>query len=285
MKPQFVTAIYTDLEGTRFNGNTSTLYDRYKNSLKSLADGGYSIVCYTSRYHLSDLAKFFEDCPNVRLVAEELTENYYHYDIEAIKDLKPKYIQDTSWRSRCVEIMWGKFYWLWKNISELEADESLFWIDAGLFHGGLISNNFRSPDSKNFYDFDLITQKRNLHQDLCRFTEDKVLNISYSRINHGDEDFQAVYQYRPSYSVVGGIFGGKRDQLLTYLAKATLHMQFVVDHKRLMKEEEIMFHMNFREPDLYKVFTFNNWYHEDWEKMYNPNSDTSFSDFFKVIRE
>ena len=108
MKPQFVTAIYTGLEGTRFNGNAQGgIYDRYKQSLRSLAAGGYGIVCFTAAAHMDELTEYYKDYPNLTLVQFELSEYHSHAEIEAIKDLKPKYITEDSWRSRCVEIMWG----------------------------------------------------------------------------------------------------------------------------------------------------------------------------------
>lgn len=286
MKPQFVTAIYTGLEGTRFNGNTAAIYERYKHSLRSLADGGYSIVCYTAAAHYDELSAFYADTPNVKLVVEELSENYFHNEIEAIKDRHPEYNTLPSWRSRCVEIMWGKFYWLWKNVSQLDSNDSLFWIDAGIFHGGLLSNKFRSPDSKSPFDFDVITQHQDLHALLSKYADGKILNIKSASVNHGSEDYQKVYQIRPEFGVIGGIFGGKRDLLLDYISKATTHMQLVIDHDVLLKEEEIMYYLHKREPELYTDFMFNSWYHEDWPiELYNPEHHTAFSDFFKVIRE
>ena len=285
MKPQFVTAIYTGLEGTRFNGNAQGgIYDRYKQSLRSLAAGGYRIACFTAAAHMEELTEYYKDYPNLTLIHFELEDYVLHNAIESIKDKNSKYITDDSWRSRCVEIMWGKFYWLWKNTTELEAGDSLYWIDAGIFHGGLITNKFRSPESKSFYDFDLINQKRNLFEDLNKHAGDKVLNILSQTVNHGSDDYVQVYPDRPEYAVIGGIFGGKRDVLLDYIGKATTHMQLVIDHDVLLKEEEIMYYLHQREPELYTNFKFNSWYHDDWPiDLYDPNVHVAFSDFFKVI--
>lgn len=197
--PQFVTALYLGLEDTIFNGNSFGLYDRYRQSLKSLAAGGYSIVCYVSKTQYDELKEYFSDTPNLKLELYELDTYPDHQKINTIKQSNPKYNQDPSWRSRCVEIMWGKFLWLQNNLSKLNDGESLFWIDAGIFHGGLVSNTFRSKSSKNFYDFDLITQKRNLYDDLVKFAGDKILNISSERVNHGYDDYQQVFQERPDF--------------------------------------------------------------------------------------
>lgn len=285
MKPQFITAIYTGLEGTRLNGNTAAIYDRYKHSLHSLAHGGYSIICYTSHRHIEELREFFEDTPNVNLIIEELESNYFHNEIEYIKDIHPKYITEDAWRSRCVEIMWGKFYWLWKHVSELEASDSLFWIDAGIFHGGLISNQYRSKNSKNFFDFDKITKERNLYNDLVNFSNNKIINIRSEMVNHGSDDFYTIFNERPQYGVVAGIFGGKRDVLLEYIAEMVNIMQLVIDHNLLIKEEEIMYLLNHRNPQKFADFFFRTWYNSDWNMIYEDGIRTSFSDFFEVIRE
>lgn len=289
MKPQFVTAIYTGLEGTRFNGNAQGgIYDRYKQSLRSLAAGGYGIVCFTAAAHMDELTEYYKDYPNLTLVQFELSEYHSHAEIEAIKDLKPKYITEDSWRSRCVEIMWGKFHWLHKVIRDwnLEEDDSIFWIDAGIFHGGLISNTMRSAKSKDFYDFDTITQDRNLYDDLVKYADGKVINIRSQQVNHGSDDYYEHNGHRPEYGICAGIFGGKKNNVFDYTMFFTLTVTHLLRDNILLKEEEIMYLWHSRYPDKFKTFEFNNWYHEDWgSPLYDPAQHVSFSDFFKVIRE
>lgn len=286
---RFVTAIYTELEGTRFNGNSRGIYDRYKASVKSLADGGYDIACFTSEKHLDDLVEFFKDNTNVYLIPHELEEYPTHAHIEAVKDRHAKYTTIDAWRSRCVEIMWGKFNWLDQFIRCLrdeEPDRCIFWIDAGLFHGGLISNTFRSETSKGFYDFDTITQHRNLYEDLKRYADGKIINIRSTIVNHGSDDYSDVYGSRPEYGIVGGIFGGPLGPLIEYVDDFTRQTYLVLQKDRLLKEEEIMYYLHSQNPEKFKTFEFNNWYHQDWPiELYNPAVHVSFSDFFKVIRE
>lgn len=286
MKPQFVTAIYTGLEGTIFNGNSAGILDRYCQSLHSLAKGGYSIVCYTSKTQISALQHRFSDVPNLKLVVSELSDNPFHHDINYVKSLNDKYTTDPAWRSRCVEIMWGKFFWLQENLKHLDDSDNLFWIDAGIFHGGLITNRFRSSASVDFYDFDLITQHRNLHEDLIHHADGKIVNILSERVNHGQDDYLTVFPDRAKYGVIGGIFGGGKPQLQEYIDKMIPLMRKVLSHNVLLKEEEIMYYMHQSEPSLYTNFMFNSWYHDDWElAFFNPEIHVGFSIFFKVISE
>ncbi len=282
-KIQFVTAIYTGLEGTRLNGNTAAIYERYKQSLKSLADGGYGIVCYTSKSTIEELALYFKDNENLWFIEHELEDFPHHNLIEDIKDKTSKYTTEDSWRSRCVEIMWGKFEWI-KPL--LNVGDSIFWIDAGIFHGGLISNTLRSENSKGFFDFDTITQERNLYDDLCRYAGDKIINIRSTIVNHGSDDYVEVFDgIRPEYGIVGGIFGGKTELLSEYIADFDAASIHTLHKERLLKEEEIMYFLHKQNPERFKTFEFNTWYHQDWPiELYNPEIHVSFSDFFKVIR-
>lgn len=288
MKPQFVTAIYTGLEGTRYNGNAQGgIYERYKQSLRSLAAGGYAIVCYTAPETFDELSEYYKDFPNMRLESFDLSKMPIHKSVESIKDKKPKYYTEDSWRSRCVEIMWGKFYWISQHVSDLDENDSIFWIDAGIFHGGLISNTLRSEASTNFYDFDTITQHRNLHEDLVQFTKDlTILNIRSQQVNHGSDDYSEVFGNRPEYGICAGVFGGRKYDVIEYLRKFFDECHLTLDKEFLLKEEEIMYFLHQKEPKFYSTFAFNNWYHEDWgSPLYDASrGHVSFSDFFKVIR-
>lgn len=285
MAVQFVTALYVGLDGTRFNGNTMAIYERYKGSLKSIAMGGYSIVCYTSNAHIDELSVFFEDVPNLILKVEELTEFEHHQRIEQIKDIRPDYTEDASWRSRCVEIMWGKFYWVQRELSELSNSDYLFWIDAGLFHGGSIHDKFRSGDSIGVFDFDSITQKRNLFDDLVRHSGDKILNVSSDMVNHGFTDYMTVFLEKPRFGVAGGIFGGKKGLLSRYVTDIISEMPRVLQNNVLLKEEEIMYYIFHLNPENFTQFRFNTWYHAGWTHIYEIGKSIGFSDFFDLIAE
>jgi hypothetical protein len=184
--------------------------------------------------------------------------------------------------------MWGKFNWMYMMAARGDRTKPhhTFWIDAGIFHGGLVSNTFRSEASKGFYDFDTITQHRDLYADLVKFADGKIINITTNIVNHGSDDYQVVFGERPEYSVIGGIFGGDYYKLMDYILEFNAAANRVLDNKLLVKEEEIMYYLHTQNPEKYSVYHFNNWYHQDWPvDLFNPEIHTSFSDFFKVIRD
>lgn len=284
MNIKFVTAIYTNLFGTKFNGNPDAIYPRYKESLLSLVKGGYEIVCYTSSKHIEELTAFYKDYPNIKLIVSELEDHPFHSSIEKIKDKYAKYTVPRDWSSRCVEIMWGKFFWLKEVINGASDNNHVYWIDAGIFHGGLIPKKYKSVNSVGDFDFDKITQQRNLYSDLVEFSGDKILNIQSTWVNHGMEDFQHVFGYSPEYGVIGGIFGGPKDKLSDYIDGMIELMEKVLSSDRLLKEEEIMYVPNYNSPELFTNFRFNSWYHEEWDDIFDPEVDIGMSDFFEVIR-
>lgn len=287
MDIKFVTAIYSKLHGTKFNGSADAIFERYRQSLRSIAKGGYEIICYTSDIHFEELTEFYKEYPNIKVVQESLTDFYFHDQINKIKELKPNYNTDTSWYTRCVEIMWGKFYWLLRHAGMLEENDHIFWIDAGIFHSGLIHGKWKSDKSDNFFDFDRITQERNLYEDLSNHAGDKILNIISKQVNHGSDDYISLLGTefpRPQYGIIGGIFGGRRDLILDYASKAIELMQKTIDANLLLKEEEIMHYLHFQNPEEFSTFTFGTWYHEDWDAAYRRGESVSFSDYFTFLR-
>lgn len=288
MSVKFVTAIYSKLFGTNFNGSADAIYERYRQSLRSIAKGGYEIVCYTSEDHFDDLTEFYKDYPNLTLVKESLTEFHFHEDVNRIKKLKPQYNTDTSWYTRCVEIMWGKMYWLSRNAETMDSNDHVFWIDAGLFHSGMFTDKWKTENSDNFFDFDVITQSTDLHANLAKHAGDKILNIISKQPNHGSDDYMEVVGHefgRPQFGVIGGIFGGRRDQVIEYVADAIVLMQKTIDKDILLKEEEIMHFLYHSNPEKFSTFTFGTWYHEEWDPAYRRGETVSFSDYFIFLTQ
>lgn len=288
MGTKLVTAIYSKIFGTNFNGAPDAIFERYRQSLRSMAKGGYDIVCYTSEQHFDELSEFYKDFPNLKLVKEELTTFPYHDEINRIKLLKEQYTKDTSWYTRCVEIMWGKMFWLEREAKTLGENDHIFWIDAGLFHNGMFTDKWKSEDSDNFFDYDMITQKRDLHADLSKHAGEKILNLVCKHPNHGSDDYMSVVGHdfgRPQYGVIGGIFGGRRDAVLEYTAGIIDMMPVTLEKNILLKEEELMHYMHYRDPDKFSTFTFGTWYHEEWDAAYRRGETVSFSDYFLFLRQ
>lgn len=287
MQPKFVTAIYTHLNGTLFNGSPHAIYERYKQSLRSLAKGGYEIVCYAPDHHGMELIEFFAEFPNVEIILEELTTFPRHDLIERLKIENTQYLSDASWVTRCVEIMWGKFHWLKRHAMTASDDQPVFWIDAGIFHSGLMHDKWKSPKSDNEFDFDRITQERDLYADLVRFSKGNVLNCRSLQPNHGCDDYLEVFGHqdgRPQYGIIAGIFGGVPSKLIPYLDLCIAFTDETLNAGKLLKEEEIMHRVHFLDDSNITTFFFETWYHEDWPDEYRRGGRISFSDYFETLR-
>lgn len=295
MNPKYITCNYTDLYGTKFNGrlNRDLIY---MYSLRAIAECGDTILNYSCPYSMGFTEPYFqkENVTNVITLEYDLKKSPYHDRVDAIKDKKPYYYNDTSWLNRCVEIMWGKFIWMENSYNVMGEDDYLFWIDAGLSHGGILPRMFNTFHNNPAYyrpenpsemqlEFahrhDLIFNK-DFTSKLEVYTGDKVLLITANHNQHGDtlgfEYVNSLYQWP-----VGGLFGGKKKAMLPFIQRFKELAEVVLNNECLVKEEQIMAVILNEHPDWCKTFTFQNWYHPDWD-VYNPEL-ISFYKFFEEV--
>lgn len=297
MKPKYITCNYTNLYGTKLNGRLNR-DQGYMYSLRSIAEVGDSIINYTCPYNMSFVDPFLaqHNITNVINVDYDLTKSPYHAAVDSIKDEKPFYYTDTSWLNRCVEIMWGKFLWLEDNLTKLEDDDYLFWIDAGLSQGAVIPRKFNPfQNNKQYYKedgSDLLLEycfrhdtifNKEFTRRLETYTGEKILTICIMHQQHGDSlgfsFFNALHRWP-----IGGLFGGKKKYMLPFIQEFKRYADIVLANKMLVKEEQIMAVIYNERPEWFKSFAFETWYHENWEvfHQYNPPM-VSFSDFFTEL--
>lgn len=283
MKPKLITCNYTNLYGTKLNGRLNR-DDVYKFSLRGIAESGAQIVNYTCPYNLAITGPYFTEqkLTNVTSIDYDLTTSPYYEREMAIKDIEPKYYQDTSWGNRCIEIMWGKFLWLEENFKNLNDDDYLFWIDAGLSHGGIIPKKYNTFEGKIEYGKphkpeELLLEYAHRHDlifneqfipSLEKYAGDKVFVICANHNQHGDAlgfDFFNDLGLYP----IGGLFGGKKKVMLPVIQRFKELADIILESKRLVKEEQIMAVILVEHPEWFKTFKFETWYHPDWN-CYNP---------------
>lgn len=298
-KSKFVTANYTNLYNTKLNGRLNRDFG-YMYSLAGIAQCGDTIINYTCPYNIQFTESFFKqlNITNIINIDYDLTSSPYHERVDKIKDLHPRYDGssdqcDTSWKNRCVEIMFGKFLWLEENFNKLENDDYLFWIDAGLSHGGVIPRKFNTfHKNLNYYrqdKSDLLLEYAHRHdtifnkdftRKLEKYTGDKILLLGISHSQHGDPlgfSFHNNFEQWP----IGGLFGGQKKVMLPFINRFKEIAQQILDNNLLVKEEQIMTVIHSDTPEWFKTFTFQTWYHDDWD-VYNKNM-ISFSDFFTEL--
>jgi len=172
MSVKFITAIYSDLNGTELGGRPAR-GSHYRYSLLSLLKmTEANFLCYTSEREIDSLKTFFYEENNI---PENLLQ-FQVFDLNQTKlksliDLR-KNVEQIKSGDRCIEIQYSKFSWWW---NEDKTHDYYYWIDAGLSHCGLIPLKYLTSQHSlaRFYESNLFSNSflRNLLED----TKDKFL--------------------------------------------------------------------------------------------------------------
>lgn len=276
--PKIVTCNYTNLYSTRFNGRLNRDFI-YMYSLRGIAECGESIVDYTCQYNMDICTPYFQaqNITNITQIDYDLVQSPYHARIEAIKDINPKFYTETSWLNRCMEIMIGKFVWMEEQLANLEEDDYLWWLDAGISHGGIISRDFNTfegnpayykqhkPDEMELeyaHRHDVIFNKDFIPR-LEKYAGEQILLITANHDQHGDA-LGFTYTNHLRAWPIGGIFGGKKKMLIPFIQAMKEKFELVLNANLLCKEEQLMAVVLNEHPEWFKTFMFETWYHKNW---------------------
>lgn len=291
MKPsvKFITAIYSDLFGTELGGRPNR-FNHYRWSLLSLLKmSDADFVCYTSDREYDSLIKFFYDefsIPKNKLEIKifDITKTRYTNIINKFKD-----VEFTKKGDRCVEIQFMKFDWF--SLEDMSYDY-YFWIDSGLSHCGLIPNRYLSltgNHNRGYYESKLFNNK--FLENLIKNTGDKFTIIAKeNERNYWSTTVDKIHytNYDRSYHVIGGLFGGKKELWDIIPEKFNNYVNVVLENdKKLYHEEHIMSLMYRNDEDLFYVYDFDTWWHDD-EKIQGLDiiEHTKINkSFYKILEE
>lgn len=293
-KVSFVTGLYDGLHNTEFNGRQNR-GSHYALSLCCLDNMGVPIHCFTDDINYCKFSPVFaaHNVKNIEFICFNLEDIRNRNKINEIKrSNKDWYLEHISWKSRSVEIMWGKFEWIKHVALQYDPDDYVFWIDAGLSHHGVIplslyndyfgqtfANNATEYQAQ-FFNSKAFNPK--FVRQLVEYTGDKILNIAASYPQHSDKiPDELSYQKHYNGSAIGGLFGGKVKSMINYCDGILELCDVTLRNNVLLKEEQLMTVYLNNHVDQFIVFEFDTWYHIDWD-VYRP-TDVSFSDFFKEL--
>jgi hypothetical protein len=278
---KFVTAIYNNLHFSTYGGRLNRNF-HYLYSLRCLAGMGQDIICYTTLDEMESIKSYLlkYNITNVYFEIFDLSSMYCHKDIQRIKLINAEeYKHDNIWENRCVELMWLKPFWL-KQQADKYPNEKLFWIDAGLSHGGIIPQKYNSAYS---------TEVEQSHQNDLAFSPKLVKKLddwssdalfAFYCINRQHQYPERYANDEPlSGSIVAGLFGGTHDTITFVNNEFEKIVNELVSYKLLMPEELILTLIYKKFPNMFNVFEFGTWYHDDWS-FYEPSMQ-SFSIFFE----
>jgi len=269
MNTLFLTAIYSNLNGTDLGGRASREM-HYKWSLLNILNMEPSkVICFTSEEELEGLKGWFYDIHNVD---KELLEfraydlkDCDHYDL--IQDNKD--VEFVKAGDRCHEIQYMKFFWS-RLLEERHEYDRLYWIDAGLSHGGLFPEKYMMGNKwEKHFLINLFTPS--ILERWNEMTDDSIVLMSK---NNTDRYFwsQTVpenyyHSYNQDRHIIGGMFGGTpsnfdnlTDSFEHYLLK------LLKEQNDLYHEELIMTCMYNNAKSKFTPLEFDDWYErEEWK--------------------
>lgn len=276
MRTAVVTCYYNNLYGTKFGGREGR-NEHYKRSFESLlkmTDADFFVFCEPSS--LNELKEIVEKHPenNIKLIEYDLN-NFYMQDLfEKYKDYN---FALTS--TRCQELQYTKSLWMKMIVEDDDSYDYYFWIDMGLSYSGLIPNKHLigySDERPEYYNSDLFNNQ--MLSGLIKFTGDKVFIINIANaedyfynnyiegVDYGTDD--------KSYHTIGGMFGGKKDNVLWFHETFEKTAREVITTKQNTYDEEMIFNVVFkRNEGKFASMEFDLWLHDDNEGSHRPGED------------
>lgn len=286
---KFITAIYSNLNGTELGGRPNR-HGHYRWSLLSImkmTDADF--VCYTSEEEFEDLQRFFHeenkiDKEKLKIIKFNLYDNEFSDIINKYKD-----VEGIKRGDRCIEIQYMKFIWF---LNEDKSYDYYYWIDAGLSHCGLIPNKYLSltgPHNRGYYESSLFN---NLFlNNLVKKTGDKFSIIGKENDRNfwsGTVNSKHFFEYDRTIHVIGGMFGGRKELWETIVELFREYVYRVSEEdKRLYHEEDIMTLMFRNHSELFNDFYFETWWHEN-ERIEGTNMEEHVKNnksFYKILTE
>jgi hypothetical protein len=288
MSVKFITAIYSDLNGTEFGGRPAR-GGHYRYSLLSLlkmTDADF--LCYTSDRELESLKEFFYKESNIS--EQQLKFQTFDISESKFKDLinSRKDVESIKRGDRCIEIQYLKLNWWW---NEDRSYDYYFWIDAGLSHCGLIPLKYLTYDKhpmRRFYESDLFNNDflKNLVED----TGDKFMLWGKENDRNywsGTVNQKWYNEYDRSIHIIGGLFGGHRDKWDTIVNMFEDYVdKILTEDEGLPHEEQILTLMYVNYRDLFVRKHFDIWWCRDnapqgtSEELFQNNKS-----FFRILEE
>lgn len=267
MRTKLVTAFYTDIKGFPFFGHEAfARHERYLHSLRTLNNMDTEIVCYCNETQLETLQNYCSEfnLTNVTLKISNLKDYPNTEKMAQIKKMNNSF-------NFYHEVDWNKLHLLTKEYDE--TYDYIYWIDCGLSHRGLFLLKYNpysdkisglSRDWENYSFTNLFCPE--LFSKINNWVGDKLINLANTMFSHNPNDLRNVYGDTHNYKhmSVGGILGGHTSKLKWFIDEFNNIGKICLDKNVILNHEAMMTKMNFENPDMYKTFVFNTWYHNDF---------------------
>lgn len=267
MRTKLVTAFYTDIIGFPFFGHDAfARHERYLHSLRTLNNMNTEIICYCNETQFDMMIKYCEEykLTNVTIKVSNLKD---YPNSQRMIDIKSSNSQFNFYH----EVDWNKLYLLSKEYDE--SYDYIYWIDCGLSHRGLFLLKYNpypdkitglSRDWENYSFTNLFSSE--LFPKINNWVGDKLINLANTMFSHNVNDLKSVYNDTHDYKhmSVGGILGGHISKLQWFITEFNKVSNICLDNNFILNHEVMMTKMEFENSDMYRTYSFDTWYHEDF---------------------
>jgi hypothetical protein len=289
MSVKFITAIYSDLNGTELGGRPAR-GSHYRFSLLSLLKmTNADFVCYTSDREIESLKDFFYI--NNQISEKQLEFKIFDLNNSKFKDIinLRKNVEQIKNGDRCIEIQYSKFDWWW---NEDGSYDYYYWIDAGLSHCGLIPLKYltNSEILRKYYESSLFNN--HFLKNLVNDTGDKFLIVGKENERNywsGTVNSKWYDRYDRSIHIIGGLFGGHKSLWNNVVNIFEDYVQKILSDETcefLPHEEQIMSLMYVNHNELFTRQHFDIWWCRDnapqgvTDELFNNNKS-----FYRILEE
>jgi len=267
MRTKLVTAFYTDIIGFPFFGHDAfARHERYLHSLRTLNNMNNEIICYCNESQY-DLLKKYCDEFNLSNITIKISNLKDYPKSQKMIEIKKSNEQFNFYH----EVDWNKLYLLSKEYDE--SYDYIYWIDCGLSHRGLFLLKYNpyadkitglSKDWEN-YSFTGIFSPE-LFPKINNWVGDKLINLANTMFAHSSSELNRVYNNNHNYihMSVGGILGGHISKLKWFINEFDKVSDICLESNYILNHEAIITKINFENSDMFRTYSFNTWYHDDF---------------------
>lgn len=296
MKNTLVTAIYYSSPNTRMGGRGYS-FEFYEAPFRNILNLGCHIVIYSQESEKDKIINFMDKYEFTEYVIIDYDLNNFLYS-DKIYEIKEneglidqnglKNDKDYIANDRNHHLCLSKLKFLNMTIeNKYFNSEKYFWIDAGLFHHGIIPETFggiekfTKVNENNYYP-----EKEN---SVCNYKLIDLLlrknNVDYILI--GLEEYPASLWWfdicdKPKKThIIGGLFGGNIDFIEQFTTKFNTLIYEIFELNKLTLEEEIFSIINTNEN--YNYLSFKTWYHDIPTDPNYFGLDSTAKSFYKLF--
>lgn len=270
MKTLFITCLYGNLYGTEYGGRPSRSHHYRVSLLNILKTNPTKTVCFTSEEELEMLQNFYYVQNNISKDLLEIRpfnlQNSKYFDLIQSK----KNLDKMKTLDRCFEIQYNKFFWF-DQIKDSYNYDRVYWIDAGLSHGGLFPGEYR--DQTKGYDshFTITLFTPEFLEKLNKETSDRINILSKNNTGglYWSQSLPPKYfnKFENHRHIIGGMFGGTPERYNKFKELfEKLLVELLENEDELYMEELIMSCLYFNHPDMFIPREFDDWFKRENHK-------------------